>query len=207
MPETSASGGWQCGGRWRAPVVLAVGGGRFSKSSQRFCPIAFLLCRGTAPIALIIKDVEVDGLDATERALEAIAEARRLGWPPDALLAPSLPLAGFNVIDPQRIASEGGVPFIAVLRERPDDAAVRGALIRHFADADARIRILDRAGRLHSFSAEGGEAFISCCGIEADEALNLVGALTVFGKLPEPLRIALAIGRAVGDALSGSPAN
>lgn len=207
MPGSNSSGGWSGGDGRRAPTVIAVGGGRFSKVAQRFCPIAFLLCRGTAPAMLIIKDVEVDGLDATERALEAIGEARGLGWAPDALLAPSLPLAGFNMIDPQRIASEGGIPFIAVLRGKPDDVAVRRALIRHFADAEARIKILEKAGKLHSFRTEGGWAFISCSGIEAGEALRLVEALTVFGKMPEPLRIASAIGRAIGDALRGSPSN
>ncbi|MDH5811847.1 MAG: hypothetical protein QXP73_06050, partial [Candidatus Methanomethylicaceae archaeon] len=54
--------------------VLAVEGGSFRKGVDRRVPSAFLFSEGIRPKRLIVKWVEVDGLDATERLKEAIRE-------------------------------------------------------------------------------------------------------------------------------------
>jgi len=173
--------------------VLAVGGGSFRKGLDRRAPAAFLFSEGIRPKRLIVKWVEVDGLDATERVKEAIIE---LGMREGVVIAGSLPIAGFNMIDGREILRETGLPTIFVLKERPDILGVRGALMRHFADWERRLEIVEGAGPISEIPLrEGGRIFIEAVGIDPAEAQRLVDGLTIFGKLPEPLRLARMVAR------------
>ncbi len=175
-------------------TILAVEGGSFSKEAgEAEAPVAFLLTRGTRIQGLEIGRVTVDGLDGTARVLEFLA-----GHPGvDILMSGSVPIAGFNLIDPNEILFRGGVPSIFVLPGRPDREAVLRALRRHFADWQTRIAVLDGAGEIHEFVCGGKRFVLECTGIDAREALELADRLTVFGNVPEPIRLARMIARAI----------
>ncbi len=97
--------------------------------------------------------------------------------------------------------------------------AVGGALRRHFADWEGRLRAIEGAGPVHRLrdGGEGGKEgkggkddgeedkegkegetlFIECVGIGVRDALVLARGLTVFGTVPEPVRIAGMVAKAV----------
>ncbi|MBC7113319.1 MAG: DUF99 family protein [Candidatus Methanomethyliales bacterium] len=180
--------------------VLAVEGGSFRKGVDKKAPAAFLFAEGIRPKRLIVKWVEVDGLDATERLKEAIKEG---GMEEGVIIAGSVPIAGFNLIDAKEVLKEHGLPTVFVLREIPDKEAVRAALIKHFKDWERRLKIIEGAGQLEEVVlAEGERVFIEAVGIEKDEAKKIVEGLTIFGKLPEPLRLARMVARAISRAIS-----
>jgi endonuclease V-like protein UPF0215 family len=180
-------------------------------------PMALLLARGTVPERLCIRDVQADGTDATPRIIEFI---RSCADGIDALMARSVPIAGFNYIDAGAVLRECGIPAVFVLGEEPDMEAVGGALRRHFADWEVRLRAIEGAGPVHRLrdagdGGEGGEGgeegegeedkegrdgealFIECVGIGVSDALALARGLTVFGTVPEPVRIAGMVAKAV----------
>jgi endonuclease V-like protein UPF0215 family len=179
-------------------IVLAVDGGSFSKGVDKFAPVAFLLTDGIRPKSLIIKRVEVDGLDATERLIETIEELNR---EVDVVMSSSIPIAGFNLLDPKEALEKFGIPSIFVLGERPDQGAVRAALKKHFIDWGKRLKIIEGAGEFHELPL-GGEkpVLLECAGIKPAEAMRLVKRLTIFGRVPEPVRIARMVARAVSCA-------
>jgi len=182
-------------------TIMAIEGGRFSMGQGVKCPVAFLVTEGIRPAKLFFMEVEVDGLDATGTALEAIGAS---GMRIDAIMAGSIPIAGFNVIDPQEIYRKIAIPSVFVLQDRPDEGAVRHALVKHFDDWEARLRVIDGAGPLHEFKTPGGEGervLIRCVGMGAEEAFRLVKSVTVFGRVPEPVRIAKMAAKAMSDAL------
>ncbi|HPC27875.1 MAG TPA: DUF99 family protein, partial [Candidatus Methanomethylicus sp.] len=135
--------------------VLAVGGGAVRPGGGQV-PMALLLTRGTVPEHLCIRDVEADGTDATPRIIEFI---RSCADGIDALMARSVPIAGFNYIDAGAVLRECGIPSVFVLCEEPDMEAVGGALRRHFADWEVRLRAIEGAGPVHRLrdAGDGGE--------------------------------------------------
>jgi endonuclease V-like protein UPF0215 family len=182
--------------------VLAVEGGSFRKGVDRRAPAAFLFAEGIRPRRLIVKWVEVDGLDATERLKEAIREG---GMEEVVVIAGSVPIAGFNLIDAKEVLREFGLPTVFVLREAPDRDAVRAALIKHFKDWERRLEIIEGAGQLAEVVlAEGEIVYIEAVGMGEDEAKRVVEGLTIFGKLPEPLRLARMVARAISRAISSA---
>jgi len=184
--------------------------------------MALLLTRGTVPERLCIRDIEADGTDATPRIIEFV---RSCADGIDALMARSVPIAGFNYIDAGAVLRECGIPSVFVLCEEPDMEAVGGALRRHFADWEGRLRAIEGAGPVHRLrdgwgwgwggggeagtvregdgEGEEGEAlFIECVGIGVRDALALARGLTVFGTVPEPVRIAGMVAKAVSGIMA-----
>lgn len=182
--------------------VLAVEGGSFRKGLDSRVPAAFLLTEGIVPKCLLVKWVEVDGMDATERLKEAIEEA---GMKEGVVMAGSIPIAGFNLIDGREVLREYGIPTIYVLREKPDREAVRAALLKHFKDWESRLGVIEGAGAIiETALADGERIFIEAVGIDEKEAVRVVEGLTIFGKLPEPLRLARMVARALSRATGSS---
>lgn len=170
-----------------APMVLAVEGGSFSKEAGGGVVMALLLTEGILPRILEFSWITVDGLDATDRVLDALAtRVARV----DAVLSDSVPIAGFNMIDARAIEDETGVPTVFVLPEMPDAEGVAKALRKHFPDWRRRLEILDAAGRPETRRLGEGEVHIESVGIGAEDALRLLERVTVFGKVPEPIRLA-----------------
>jgi endonuclease V-like protein UPF0215 family len=184
--------------------ILAVEGGRFATGMHGKSPAAFLATRGIVPRRLAFREVEGDGLDATERTLEVLSDFLSLGIKTEVLMSGSVPIAGFNLIDPQEVLRKAGVPSIFVLKDRPDSTAVKGALSRHFADWERRLAVIEGAGEVHAFMTPGGEGeevIIECVGISPAEAFMIARGVTVFGRVPEPVRLARMVAKALGDAL------
>lgn len=80
-------------------------------------------------------------MDATEKIVGAIVSSK---WEIEVLLSRSVPVAGFNLIDPEEILKTTGVPSVFVLEEEPDSVAVERALRKHFPDWRRRLEVLSR---------------------------------------------------------------
>lgn len=178
--------------------MLAVEGGSFSKyqGQGEKALVAFLFAEGVRPAELRFRRVDIDGMDATDRLLEVIGELLAEGEGVDAVMSGSVPIAGFNLIDAGRVFERHRIPTIFVLRERPDEAAVEAALRKHFSDWRERLDIIKGAGSVREMTPDGEQLLLECVGIDDKRALRMVRSLTVFGKLPEPLRIARMVCRA-----------
>jgi hypothetical protein len=175
--------------------VLAVEGGGFDKYGKGKAKVAFLLTESTRPLKLRFRDVEVDGMDATEKLLEVI-EVLGGREEIDLVMSSSVPVAGFNLLDAQQVLEKFAVPTVFFLREMPDSRAVEGALVKHFADNQKRIEVLKRAGPMMEFVSDEAPVWLECIGLSFEDALAASEHLTVFGRVPEPLRIAKMAARA-----------
>jgi len=181
-------------------MVLAVEGGSFSKKAGGHAPMAMLLAEGTLPRRLELAFVEVDGLDATEVLLGRMAS---FGQQIDLVLSDSVPIAGFNMIDAKEIRDRTGKPAVFVLPQMPDAGGVEAALRKHFPDWERRLGILSAAGVPTPCRLGDGEVYLERRGLEAAEALRALERLTLFGKVPEPIRLARMAARE-GSRLAGA---
>ena len=149
--------------------------------------MAMLLAEGTLPKRLAFARIEVDGLDATEALVGRMAS---FGPRIDLVISDSVPIAGFNMIDARAIREQTGKPTVFVLPEMPDADGVAAALRKHFPDWERRLAILAAAGEPTPHRLGDGEVYLECEGLEGGEALGVLERITVFGKIPEPIRLA-----------------
>jgi len=147
---------------------------------------------------IMLSTITVDGLDATDRLLEMVKD-RHLEL--DVLFLPSVSYGGFNLMDVKRINAEVGVPVVIVIADKPTPSAVKAALKRHFPDWELRWDLICKAGSPVEVNLAGGSVHICASGISVGEAIKLVKRYTVFGKCPEPLRVARIIAHGLSRTL------
>lgn len=145
--------------------------------------------------AVLRTEVEVDGTDATEKLVHMIRGSRYRDQVRTVMID-GIALAGFNVVDIDRLHSETGVPVLTVTRDRPDLASMESALKAHFPDWERRYGLITRHP-LMEISTEHKPLHASGVGLEWPEFERLVSASTVRGAVPEPIRIAHLISSAV----------
>lgn len=171
--------------------IMAVCGGGFRKNIDKKTILVLLTSEGIILKRIIIKFIEVDGLDATSKILEGIEEEKT-----EVLIAGSIPLAGFNLINAKEIFERKGVPSIFILEKEPNMNAVREALMKHFKDWKERLAILEEVNvsKVHTLK---GEIILGTMGMKLEEAVKIVEESTIFGKTPEPLRLAKILAKAI----------
>jgi endonuclease V-like protein UPF0215 family len=143
----------------------------------------------------------VSGMDASDAVLALVRRLARedLGG---VLLHGSV-IAGYNVIDLKRVHDATRLPIISVSQEPQSD--LRAILQDKFpGDWQKRWRTLEQNSSPYSLLLPtGNTVFLQCHGAQATTAGRLVKRLTRFGGMPEPLRVARLLARAVKPLRSG----
>jgi hypothetical protein len=162
------------------------------RSKNQSTVIVAVLLDGSRIQTIKLGRVTVDGTDAL-RVLSSLL--KRLQY--DAVLLSSISFGGFNLVDIKRLSHATHKPVIAVTGEHPNNAAVRNALRKHFADWRDRWGIVKNAGQLYSckplpreprlyFEVQGGSAAL---------AKKIIISSAVISRLPEPIRVAGLLAR------------
>ena len=137
---------------------------------------------------LVISSVQVDGLDATSRVI-GIAKKERI--PLDLIMLGSISIAGFNLIDILEVYATLKIPLIVANSKEPKEGAIEGALRHHFSDWQERLRIIEKMKKPRKLVlSETESTYLQVAGVSLIRARKLIKELTVFGKQPEPLRVA-----------------
>jgi endonuclease V-like protein UPF0215 family len=171
--------------------VVGIEDGSFIKGVNKKALLSLVLFDG-----LKIEDakfiwIKVDGLNATSKAVKALNK-----WVFDVVMLAGVSFAGFNIIDPGVLSEKLGKPIIIVSRTRPKNKAVKCALKRHFKDWEIRWRVFEKLGAVFEVKVSNmPPIFIETIGIDTDSASQLVGALSIHGRVPEPIRVARLIAR------------
>ncbi len=166
--------------------VIGIDDGPFTKQ-QETAPLIAALLEGPHLQKVHATRIAVDGLDATEKALRLI---RR--WKPVPILLSGVTFAGFNLIDPHILHRSYRVPVIVVVGSRPDNRAVKRALVKHFPDWKRRWRIISSLGPLRTVRTSLREPpiYFEFFGCSRREATSLLKAYSYISRLPEPIRVA-----------------
>ena len=166
--------------------VIGIDDGPFTKQ-QETAPLVAALLEGPHLQKVHATRITVDGLDATEKALGLL---RR--WKPFPILLSGVTFAGFNLIDPHILHRSYRVPVIVVVGSRPDNRAVKRALVKHFPDWKRRWRIISSLGPLRTVRTSLGEPpiYFEFFGCSRREATSLLKAYSYISRLPEPIRVA-----------------
>lgn len=133
---------------------------------------------------LLTTHVRQDGRNATDRLSEMIFRSKFCSQIHLVMLN-GLTVGGFNVVDLPRLAQEIGLPCVAVMRKRPDMAAIKQAL-KFLPRPEERLDLLARAGEIH----RAGPLFFQAAEVEPELAAKVIAQQTIHGHIPECLRAA-----------------
>ncbi len=140
-------------------------------------------------------EVTVDGSDASDVIIEMVSRSRYKDQV-KAVIFDGIALAGFNVLDLERIHETLAIPVLTVTRDRPDFDRMRVALSKHFSDWEDRYSLITRL-ELRQVGTEHKSLWASGLGLEWPEFEELVRLSIVRGAVPEPVRIAHLIASAM----------
>ncbi|RJS79143.1 DUF99 family protein [Candidatus Bathyarchaeota archaeon] len=172
--------------------IVGVEDGSFQKGLTKKALLVAVLFHGLSIKKVKVDEIEVDGLDATTKLTEMLSN-----WKFDVVMLAGVSFAGFNVINPAVIHEKFHKPVIIVTGKKPDNRAVRRALKRHFIDWEVRWLVFEHLGKVYKVYSLNHElpVYIEILGVSKEQASGIVKAFSIFGKIPEPIRVARLIAR------------
>lgn len=143
--------------------------------------------------------IQGDGSDATRKIIDMVNSTRhkdQLG----VMMMDGVTFGGFNVINIQEIFQSTGIPVIVVMRRYPNFKKIKKALKR-FNDWDKRWNNMMNAGEIYTIENKEN-IYIQICGIDLDDAVDIIKRSTTRSAIPEPLRAAhlIAAGVVTGES-------
>jgi endonuclease V-like protein UPF0215 family len=146
-----------------------------------------VLLEGPRILDVRLGKIEVDGLDA-QRTLPSLLSPLAC----DAVMLSGVSFAGFNLVDIKLLARKVRKPVIAVIRDKPNNKAVRDALQEHFDDWRRRWRAVKDAGHLYSCKplADEPKLYFEVRGGSSAFARRAIVSSSLISRLPEPVRVA-----------------
>ena len=157
-------------------------------------PLVVAQLNGPHLVKAKIARITVDGMDATIAASRLLGSFQLRDSP---ILLAGATFGGFNIINPRVLQRRFRTPTIVVIGSRPNNRAVKHALVRNFPDWKRRWRILSSLGPLRqarTFRNEG-PIFYEAFGCEDNEARRILKEWAYVSRVPEPLRVAGLVAR------------
>jgi endonuclease V-like protein UPF0215 family len=138
--------------------------------------------------------ITVGGMDATEGVLRIVKNLDRRDI--NALMLSGGVIAWYNIIDPDTIHDQTGLPTLIVTYESSE--GLEEDILRHFPGDEARLEAYYRLGtRFPHTLSTGYTVYLRAWGLSEPASTALCDAFTHDGKVPEPLRVARLIARSV----------
>jgi len=174
------------------PHVLGVDDGPFDKGVSRTVPLVGVTMEGPDLVeAVSVTEFPIDGEDVTDFLADWI-EPLRVKPALQGIFFGGITIAGLAIIDVHALSTRLGLPVVIVNRREPSDERLIEAL--ESAGLIHRLAILERAPAAQR--VDGG-IYAASAGGDHAAAASLVRATLGKSDLPEPLRLAHLIARAI----------
>jgi endonuclease V-like protein UPF0215 family len=182
------------------PITIGFDDSKFQlKANVKKTQLIGVVCQGTRLVNVIIDEISIDGDDATDIL---IGLANHYIKEIQYILTDTITFGGFNIIDIERIYALTDKPIIAITDSQVDLNSVEAALKKNFPNNyNTKMQKIIMAGDL--FETEiltaGGpsKVYYHVKGVPPKEVNELLEKVCIDSKLPEPIRIAHLIGKAL----------
>ena len=171
--------------------VLGVDDGVFIPHNKGYADIVGVVFRGGYWLDGAMRtEVEVDGLDATEKIASMIVASPHYQQL-RVIMLNGITFAGFNIVDIKELYNKTKLPVIAVTRDKPDMEEIKKAL-ENLPEKERRWRAILNAGELLTVQTREGEepVYMQIAGITRSDAEKIVKMTSTRSNIPEPLRVA-----------------
>jgi hypothetical protein len=170
----------------------------FQKGSSENAILAGVVMRGDLQIdGFAISKITIGGLDATEGVIQIFDTLNRRDI--NAILLNGCVISMFNIIDLEKVHSETKLPVVCVTYEESEGL---DKYLKEFEDSEVRLSMYKRLGnrtpiKLHT----GHEVLVRFLGAKKMEVKYFLDKFTLQGAIPEPLRVARLLARALRKAM------
>jgi endonuclease V-like protein UPF0215 family len=175
--------------------VLGIDDSPFSFSDSKVTVIGVVMRLPNYVEGVMHSRLTTDGEDGNE-VLARMINSSRYKEQLRLVMLDGVAMGGFNVIDIKALSDETELPIASVTRDPPDFEKMEAALRKHFTDWERRL-LVTRQSPLFQVPTAHKPLHVAVVGIDEDEAADLIINSIVRGALPEPIRIAHLIARAV----------
>ncbi|MBD3352532.1 MAG: DUF99 family protein [Candidatus Lokiarchaeota archaeon] len=154
---------------------------------QQTTKLVFIFCRGKLLEYILTAEIEVDGLDATDKLIEVlISELNRFSI----IFTHGITCGGFNLLDLEVIHKKIQKPVIAVTENTPQGAFYTA--MKNLPDYLIRKEIADKAGKMHACAPSTGEknVYFYKKGITVHKAQLFIEKFAFRSRLPEQVLLA-----------------
>ncbi|MCI4322689.1 MAG: DUF99 family protein [Thermoplasmata archaeon] len=150
--------------------------------------------------------VRVDGLDATA-SIRRLLRRGTLAAGARAVLLDGISFGGFNLVDLDELHRDVHLPILAVTRRPPELRKIRAALRTYFPRSFRTRWGRIQAHRLFRVPTGAEPLWAAAVGCTQKEAREIVRRSMIHGYVPEPLRVAALVARAVPATGPRTPAS
>jgi endonuclease V-like protein UPF0215 family len=177
--------------------VLGIDDGCFEKFKTEKVLVVGAVMRGALELDGVLSCyITRDGSDSTEKLIELMKKSKHFGQLKAIMLNGST-LAGFNLVDINKLSTETNLPVICVLRKAPNFEKVEKAL-EHFPEKKKKLELIRKAGNVYKYK----KLFFQCAGGSLHNAFQIIDKTLRKSSIPEPIRIAhlIASGVTAGES-------
>ena len=171
--------------------VLGVDDGVFIPHSKGLVDVVGVVFRGGYWLDGVMRtEMEVDGLDGTEKIASMIIESPHYKQLRIIMLN-GITFAGFNVVDIKELYYKTELPVIVITRGVPNIKEIEQAIER-LPEKEKRWRAIQNAGEMIKVRTREKEEpiYMQTAGIEKEDAEKIVKITSTRSNIPEPLRVA-----------------
>ncbi|OYT26808.1 MAG: hypothetical protein B6U97_03085 [Candidatus Altiarchaeales archaeon ex4484_96] len=181
--------------------VLGVDDAPFSLLEDDKTYIIGTVFRGGSWIDGVMRsEVEVDGIDSTDKLIEMVNKSRFKDL--RVILLDGLGFGGFNLVDIKRLHEETALGVIVVVRKMPDFKAIDEVVsgLRH--EKYYRRCMLHAGKPFKVVTRENKHIYIQYHGLSLEDARSIVKLTSTRSLIPEPIRVAhlIASGFVLGES-------
>ena len=171
--------------------VLGIDDGGFRPHTEGTVDVVGVVYRGGYWLDGVMRtEVEIDGMDATEKIVSMIKSSphyKQLR----VVMSNGITLAGFNVVDIQRLFKEVDLPVIAVTREKPNLTEIKMAL-KNLPEHEKRWQTIRNAKEMTKVYTRNDEeaVYMHVAGVSKSDAEKILKKTSTRSNIPEALRVA-----------------
>jgi len=138
-----------------------------------------------------------DGANAT-RVLARLIAGSKFAPQLQLIMLQGIALAGFNVVDIHGLSRSLNIPVLVVARRAPRMERIKKALLTCVRGGGRKWALIDRAGPMEALKG----VFVQRAGLSLESASLVIERFSIYGSIPEPLRVAhlIAGGIARGES-------
>ncbi|MBI4452668.1 DUF99 family protein [Candidatus Woesearchaeota archaeon] len=176
--------------------VVGIDDGPFNKFKNKQVLVVGVVMRGGLFVdGILSTKVNVDGSNATDKIIKMINKCK---FKPQlqCIFLNGIAVAGFNVIDVQKLNKKTKIPAVVVIRTNPDIEKIKETLIK--IKQKNKIKLIEKAGEVIQIE----DIFVQLTGIDLEKARKILKIVCTRSLLPEALRLAhiIAAGIVTGES-------
>lgn len=176
--------------------VMGIDDSPFDKSKKGNCLVVGTVFRGGSVLdGLVSTIVKIDGRNST-RKIAAMINKSKFKTHLHCIFLDGIAVAGFNVIDLEKLSKLTGIPVIVIIRSYPDYKKIFSALKK--IKQEKKTKLIQKIHKPIKIN----QIYCQLVSINKERAKKILDITCTRSHIPEPLRIAhiIAGGIATGES-------